>query len=165
MLIKKIFLAFISIFLISNLYATDKIFIDKLVVKKSERRLYLYKEGKMIKEYPVMLGKTPVGPKRQQGDGKTPEGKYIIDWKNDNSDYYLSLHVSYPNAYDLAYAKTNDIDPGGAIMIHGMPGTLQRARELFSGPDWTQGCIAISNKHMRELWKLVKENTPITISP
>lgn len=140
---------------------------DEIVVIKSKRKLYLYSQKKLLKEYPIVLGSNPVGAKSQEGDGKTPEGKYWIDARNPQSAYHLSLHISYPNSQDSAQAKAAGVSPGGQIMIHGMPPMLSW---LSSGMiqklgDWTRGCIAMSNAEIEEIWKLVPDGTPIEIRP
>ena len=139
---------------------------DFILVLKSARRLYLYRQGAPIRQYRISMGDgADLGPKRFEGDGRTPEGRYIIDWRNPNSVAHLSLHISYPNAQDVAYAQSQGRRPGGDIMIHGINngwgflGALQRTR------DWTAGCIAVTNREMREIWSLVSDGTPIEIRP
>ena len=137
---------------------------DKVVVVKSQRLLMLERNGYVVREYPVALGREPVGPKRMRGDGRTPEGWYVLDWRNPNSRFYRSLHVSYPNADDLAESGRLGVDPGGMIMIHGKP------NETLTGdyglrPDWTEGCIAVSNVAMDEIWNAVEDGTTIEIRP
>lgn len=132
--------------------------IDEIRVDKSERKMELLRGGKVVRRYRVVLGDAPVGGKRQQGDERTPEGRYTITFRNGASRYHLSLRVSYPNAADAAWAKAHGVDPGGDIMIHGgtPPGYAR---------DWTDGCIAVTNAEIEEIWRLVPVGTPITISP
>jgi murein L,D-transpeptidase YafK len=144
--------------------ALDKI--DAVLVKKSERALYLLREGKVVKQYPVMLGPRPKGHKLMEGDERTPEGKYTLDRKNPNSRFYKSIRVSYPNGNDLQRAQRFNVDPGNNIMIHGMKNgwsekTMARAEKF----NWTDGCIALRNSDMDELWEVVDVGTPIEILP
>lgn len=134
---------------------------DLVVVIKSLRMLYLYRDGMVIHEYPIALGGEPVGDKHRSGDEKTPVGQYIINWRNPNSRFHLSLHISYPNARDRAHARRHGLDPGDNIMIHGQPDYDKRAR--FG--DWTHGCIAVSNDAIDEIWRMVPNGTPIDILP
>lgn len=136
---------------------------DRILVKKAERKLFLLKGASVLREYRVALGFTPVGAKEIEGDGKTPEGVYVIDSRNPKSQYHLSLHVSYPTAEQTAKAKKQGVSAGGMIMIHGMP---NRAGELgrFAWPlDWTAGCIAVTNAEIEEIWRVVPDGTPIDI--
>lgn len=132
--------------------------IDAIRVDKSERRMELLRKGKVMRTYRILLGDDPVGHKRQQGDERTPEGRYTITFRNGASRYHLSLRVSYPNAADAAWAKAHGVEPGGDIMIHGgtPPGYAR---------DWTDGCIAVTNAEIEEIWRLVPVGTPITIAP
>lgn len=138
---------------------------DRIVVYKKRRIMELMSRGKIMKTYKIALGGQPVGPKRVQGDHKTPEGKYKIDSKNPKSRFYLALHISYPNADDRKRARQLGMSPGGAIMIHGLGkefGWLGRTHTLY---DWTDGCIAVTNEEMEEIWRLVPIGTPIQIFP
>jgi len=138
---------------------------QKVLVVKSERKLYLIREGKPYREYHIALGKKPEGPKEREGDQKTPEGNYTLDFKKRDSSYYRAIHVSYPSEEDKARAKKMGVSPGGAIMIHGQPnwwGWLSLIRQRF---DWTAGCIAVSNGDMDEIWQAVDPGTPIEIRP
>mgnify|MGYP001025654674 CR=1 FL=1 len=139
--------------------------IIKIEVHKSARRLELIDHNQNVfKTYDIMLGKNPDGPKVQRGDNRTPEGKYKIDWRNPKSSYFLSLHVSYPNKEDRINSQQLGVDPGDNIFIHGLPNKIQRlssserffAESLLLNMDWTNGCIAVSNKDMQEIW----DNTP-----
>nr|WP_034959431.1 L,D-transpeptidase family protein [Erythrobacter longus]KEO90968.1 hypothetical protein EH31_08005 [Erythrobacter longus] len=136
---------------------------DYLVVDKSERMLVAYENGKPIRAYRgLQFGDAPMGHKRFQGDERTPEGVYRIDWRNPQSSFYLSLRISYPNEADRAFASQYGRSPGGDIFIHGQPNGLQRGR--MRG-DWTDGCIALSNDEIEELWRIVPDGTPIEIRP
>ncbi len=135
--------------------------VDLVVVFKGERTLYLYRDGMPIHSYPVALGGEPEGHKRQEGDERTPEGAYLIDWRNPESLFYKSLHISYPDSGDMREALRHDRDPGGNIMIHGQPSYDDEPR---SG-DWTDGCIAVSNEAMDRIWSLVPDDTRIHIYP
>ncbi len=133
---------------------------DEVLVDKSERQLQLLRKGEVIATFPVALGFAPEGHKTQQGDGRTPEGHYVLDWRNPKSRFYLSLHVSYPNAADKAQAATRGVSPGGDIFIHGTPWLA-----TVAGWDWTLGCIAVSNADMDAIWASVADGTPIEIRP
>ena len=136
---------------------------DLVFVDKSERTLTLYSRGLPYRTYRALqFGDAPAGHKRFEGDERTPEGRYTIDYRNPQSAYHLSLHISYPNAADRAYARSRGRSPGGAIFIHGQPNSLRSGR--VAG-DWTDGCIALSNAQIEELWRLVPDGTPIEISP
>ncbi len=136
---------------------------DRLVVDKSERRLILYADGRAAKTYVVSLGRVPAGRKQRQGDGKTPEGKYIIDYRKPDSAYHRALHVSYPDRRDRRQAAARGENPGGAIMIHGLPNGLGWIGRFHRFIDWTEGCIAVTNEEMDELWRAVRNGTPIEI--
>jgi murein L,D-transpeptidase YafK len=138
---------------------------DRLVVNKSRRELLLYRSEKVIRAYKVALGRNPVGPKLRKGDSKTPEGSYTISGRNTASAYHRSLRISYPSAADQVRARRQGIDPGGDIMIHGLPngkGFVGTAHRLF---DWTDGCIAVTDPEIEEIWRLVPDGTPIQINP
>jgi murein L,D-transpeptidase YafK len=138
---------------------------DRILVRKSERRLYLLKGAEVIRSYRVALGLNPDGAKERAGDFRTPEGSYRLVRRNPRSDYFLSLQVSYPNELDLERARRNRWDPGGSIMIHGLPNTLKRPPDYYAKRDWTDGCIALSNSDMLEIWLLTPDNVPIDIRP
>jgi murein L,D-transpeptidase YafK len=140
---------------------------DRILVKKSQRRLYLMRDGKPFRTYRVSLGTNPVGHKEREGDNRTPEGRYVIDWRNPNSRFTKALSISYPNMEDRLRAQRNGWSPGGMIMIHGEPRS-QRNRDLqhlVSGEDWTEGCIAVSNLAIDEIWRYTVDGTPIEILP
>jgi murein L,D-transpeptidase YafK len=144
----------------------DRLFADKVVVKKAERKLYLVKKDKPFRTYDISLGFNPQGHKQRQGDGRTPEGRYYIDWRNPGSKFRKSLHVSYPNYRDKLHARRKGVDPGGMIMVHGQPnGRSSALRQAISEEDWTQGCIAVSNLAIDEIWSYTLDGTPIEILP
>ena len=138
--------------------------IAEVRVEKALRRLSLLgSDGTVLRTYSgIQLGDAPIGPKRFEGDERTPEGRYVIDYGNPASAYHLSLHISYPDAGDRAYAESHGRSPGGQIFIHGQPNSL---RDGTIRSDWTDGCIAMSNAEIEELWTLVGDGTPITITP
>jgi len=137
---------------------------DRVIVAKLEHKLYLLQGSRVLYVFPIALGENPQGPKHAEGDGRTPEGPYVLDWRNPNSQFYLSIHVSYPNDADIAWAHAHDMEPGGNIMIHGLPSYANvGARHVET--DWTDGCIAVTNEQMDIIWRLVDDNTPILILP
>ena len=138
---------------------------DLILVRKGERRLYLMQHGQVLRSYRVALGLQPEGPKERAGDFRTPEGRYLLTRRNPRSDYFLSIQVSYPNDQDLRRARHQHVDPGGAIMLHGLPNTLRHPPEYYEKSDWTDGCIAMSDSDMVELWMMTQDNTPIEIRP
>ena len=130
-----------------------------IVVHKARREMLLLRGESILRSYRIALGRDPVGHKLQEGDGRTPEGRYTIDRRNPRSKYHLALHISYPDASDAARARDAGVDPGGDIMIHGL-------KDGVATPgDWTQGCIAVTNDEMDEIWSLVPEGTAIVIHP
>jgi len=138
---------------------------DQVVVLKGERRLLLLRAGEVLRSYRVALGFNPLGQKQYQGDGRTPEGRYVLDWRNSESEFYRSIHVSYPSATDLARAQARGVSPGGNIMIHGLPNGLDVIGSDHAKWDWTEGCIAVTNAEMDEIWSFVEDGTPIEIRP
>lgn len=138
---------------------------DSVLVVKSKRKLYLLKEGRVLREFDVALGLVPTGHKQREGDFRTPEGRYVLDARNPNSDYFLSIHVSYPDESDRARARAAGVDPGGAIMIHGLPNDPRYDLKRYESTDWTDGCIAVSNADMVDIWLMTSESTPIEIRP
>jgi hypothetical protein len=138
---------------------------DRILVKKSERRLYLLQSGRVIAEYPIKLGLNPTGPKRFEGDFRTPEGRYELVRRNPNSEFFLSLEVSYPNEQDLARARELGLPPGGLIMIHGQPNVPTKPASYYAANDWTNGCIAVSNPDMVDIWMRTDLGTPVEIQP
>ena len=139
--------------------------IDHVLVLKSERRLILLSEEQPVYEYSIALGGAPEGPKRKQGDQRTPEGQYSIDWRKLDSDYHLALHISYPNAEDRRQARQLGVPPGGAIMIHGLPNGLGIIGAAHRVADWTDGCIAVANDEMEEIWRRIDDGVSIEIRP
>lgn len=139
--------------------------VDKLVVHKKQRRLALVSRGEVIATYRVSLGGEPVGAKQQEGDERTPEGDYIVDYHNPRSAFFRSLHVSYPNATDAARARARGVSPGGMIMIHGLPPRVGWLGRLHLVADWTDGCVALSNTEMKQVYQVVRDGTPIEIQP
>ena len=138
---------------------------DSVLVVKSQSRLYLMKQGAVMSSFAVTFGKQPRGHKQQRGDGRTPEGRYVLDYKNAGSSYYKSIHVSYPNTKDRENARRLGVDPGGEIMIHGQPNGWGWAAPILQLFDWTDGCIALSNRNMDRVWDAVDAGTPIEIKP
>jgi len=132
---------------------------DRIVVHKARREMLLLLGNSLLRTYRIALGRDPIGHKEREGDGRTPEGRYIIDRRNPKSRYYLSLHISYPDEADRARAVALGVDPGGDIMIHGLKDGAAR------DDDWTQGCIAVTDAEIEEIWALVPEGTPICIEP
>ena len=139
----------------------------RVLVDKSERKLYVFAGEKLLAAYPIGLGYHPIGPKQQQGDQRTPEGHYVLDYKNPNSSYYRSIHISYPNNADRAAARQRHVSPGGDVMIHGLPNDPYIAHRVrvYGSPDWTDGCIALSDENMKALWDQVSVPIPIEIVP
>ena len=138
---------------------------DRVVVRKSERRMYLMHGETVLRSYRVALGLNPVGPKEQEGDSRTPEGHYLLTRRNPRSEYFLSIQVSYPNDRDMQRARRNRLSPGGSVMIHGLPNELRREPTYYEKRDWTDGCIAVSDSDMLEIWLMTPPDTPIDILP
>jgi murein L,D-transpeptidase YafK len=138
---------------------------DAVVVEKASARLSLLREGRPYRTYPVSLGASPRGHKQRQGDGRTPEGHYVIAYRQDDSQHYKALHISYPNAEDRRQAAGRGEDPGGLIMIHGQPNGLGWLGWLTGNFNWTNGCIAVGSVAMEEIWRAVADGTPIEIRP
>jgi murein L,D-transpeptidase YafK len=137
---------------------------DRIIIVKSKHSMVLIANGKPLKSYRVALGKSD-GAKERQGDHKTPEGQYVIDQKNTQSRFHLALHVSYPNAADRKRAHDAGVDPGGDIMIHGVEKQFAWLGPLQHEVDWTDGCIAVTNQEIEEIWQLVPVGTPVEIKP
>jgi murein L,D-transpeptidase YafK len=138
---------------------------DRVIVLKKQRTLELLSHGEVIKTYKVALGGDPVGPKTRQGDQKTPEGIYVLDFRNAHSQFYKSIHISYPNEHDRTAARLQGVSPGGDGFLHGLPngyGAIGSAHRLR---DWTDGCIAVTNEEIDEIWKAVLDGTQIEIKP
>jgi murein L,D-transpeptidase YafK len=139
--------------------------VDQVVVRKSNRRMELLRDGQLVASYKISLGLVPVGQKQREGDFRTPEGRYRLTRRNAQSDFFLAVQVSYPEAIDIALARKNGWAPGGAIMVHGLPNFLKYSRERYLSTDWTDGCIALSNEDMLDFWLLTGAGTPIEIRP
>lgn len=138
---------------------------EEVVVLKSQRTMHLLAGGRVIRTYKIALGGVPVGAKQRQGDHKTPEGHYILDRRNAKSRFYKSIHVSYPNELDRRNAEKAGSSPGGDIMIHGLPNGFGGLGGAALMADWTDGCIAVTNAEMDEIWETVPDGTPIEIKP
>ena len=138
---------------------------DRVIVQKSTRTLDLLRDGKVFASYPVALGREPFGPKQQEGDGKTPEGVYRIDYKSMQSRFTRALHVSYPDDNDRARAAAMGVDPGGAIFVHGLPPDYGPTDPPRWYRDWTEGCVAVGNAAIVKIWDAVPDGTPIEIRP
>ncbi|MEE8334078.1 MAG: L,D-transpeptidase family protein [Alphaproteobacteria bacterium] len=148
-----------------QLAAVPRLKADRLVILKSERRLVLMRGDEVVRVYRVALGRYPKGRKVREGDAKTPEGSYTIDHKLTRSNFYKAIQISYPNLRDVARANALGYRPGGKIMIHGLPNRMSAARVGHPVIDWTQGCIAVTNREMDEIWRMVDAGTPIEIHP
>lgn len=138
---------------------------DHVLVLKKQRTLELLDQGRVIKTYKVALGGDPVGPKTRQGDHKTPEGIYVLDSRNAHSHFYKAIHISYPNAHDRAAARQQGVSPGGDVFVHGLPNRYAWVGASHRLKDWTDGCIAVTDEEMDEIWSTVKDGTPIEIRP
>jgi len=138
---------------------------DRVIVRKAEHKLVLMKGERVLRTFPVALGLSPTGPKRREGDFRTPEGTYRLGGRNPNSDFFLAIHVTYPGPEDLQRASSEGVAPGGQIMIHGQPNRPSRPLEYYQTRDWTNGCIAVSNADMVDIWLMTPDNTPIQIVP
>jgi murein L,D-transpeptidase YafK len=139
--------------------------VDRVVVRKAERKLLLMHGNDILRSYHVELGSNPTGQKEQAGDSRTPEGTYNLERHNPQSEYFLSIQVSYPNQTDIERARAHHRDAGSLIMIHGMPNNLKHAPQAYESHDWTDGCIAVSNADMAEIWTLTPNNVRIDILP
>jgi murein L,D-transpeptidase YafK len=138
---------------------------EAIVVEKAAARLFLMREGRPYRSYPVALGANPRGHKQRLGDGRTPEGRYVIDERRDDSQHYKALRISYPSAEDRRLAAARGEDPGGMIMIHGQPNGMGWLGWLTTQYNWTNGCIGVGSVAMEEIWRAVGEGTPIEIRP
>ncbi len=136
---------------------------ESVLVDKSLRKMWLVADGRRYREYDISLGDSPIGHKEQEGDERTPEGSYVIDYRNPESKYHLSLHIDYPRQQDVEHARKKGVSPGGNIFIHGVPNGMESASGKLAGRDWTDGCIAVSNQEIEEIWRLVRDGTPIEI--
>lgn len=158
-------IVFFGIVVIAPAIAADFPVADKVLVEKGKRQLHLLQNGIPFRTFRIALGLAPEGDKEQEGDQKTPEGLYMLDARNPDSDYFLSIHISYPNRQDRAAARAKGVDPGGAIMIHGQPNVLNYSQAYYAREDWTNGCIAVSNSDMIDIWLMTPDQVPIEIVP
>jgi murein L,D-transpeptidase YafK len=138
---------------------------DRVIVKKAAHSLALYRGAELLRSYRVSLGPEPHGPKQREGDGRTPEGKYTLDYRHANSSFHRSLHISYPSLQDAATARAHGMRPGGLIMIHGIANGLGFVGRLHTLVDWTDGCVAVTDREIEEIWRVVPDGTPISIEP
>ncbi|GMG85773.1 L,D-transpeptidase family protein [Biformimicrobium ophioploci] len=139
--------------------------VDLVVVHKSKSLMQLIRSGKVVRSFNVVFGKNPRGHKIREGDKRTPEGRYTLDWKKENSTYYRAIRIDYPNAQDRARAAKLGVSPGGSIMIHGQKPEWKNIEKYLTRMNWTDGCIAVTNSEMDEIWSLVQVDTPIEIYP
>lgn len=146
-------------------YAIQKGSVDRILIEKNARRLMLISQGDVLKSYNIALGGNPIGPKERQGDSKTPEGTYVIDGRNKDSRFHLSLHISYPNERDKNRAKELGVSPGGDIMIHGIKNGFSWVGDAHTAVDWTKGCIAVTDEEIEEISKLAPNGTIVEIRP
>lgn len=138
---------------------------DRLVVEKAARRLTLFRSGRPLKSYSVALGRAPVGPKEYEGDQRTPEGIYTIDFHKSDSDYHLALHISYPEQHDIDRAAAQGLSAGSDIMIHGLPNGRGWIGRFHRRSDWTAGCIAVADFEIEEIYRSVPDGTPVELQP
>ena len=164
---RKLIIALTSLLLLTQggLQAGGFPVADRVIIEKADRKLHLVKDGEAFRTFEIALGIRPTGDKEFEGDFRTPEGIYLLDIRNPNSEFFLSIHVSYPDGQDVRDARSQGLDPGGAIMIHGQPNTPTRSEAYYSTQDWTNGCIAVSNSDMIDIWLMTANNTPIEIRP
>jgi tetratricopeptide (TPR) repeat protein len=148
-----------------KIFALRKEPADKILIEKKERRLMLLSRGEVLKTYKIALGGNPIGPKERRGDNKTPEGTYIVDSRNKDSGYHLSLHISYPNEKDKKRARELGVSPGGDIMIHGIKNGFSWLGDSHTEVDWTKGCIAVTDEEIEEIDKLAPNGTIVEIRP
>lgn len=138
---------------------------DRVIVRKAERQLLLMRGERVLRSFEVALGLSPTGHKQREGDFRTPEGNYLLAGRNANSDFFLAIQVNYPGPDDLRRASSQGVSPGGLIMIHGQPNRPTKPLEYYQTRDWTNGCIAVSNSDMVDIWLMTPDNTPIQILP
>jgi murein L,D-transpeptidase YafK len=160
---KAAFIALVTLMTVSELRAEPKA--DGIIVHKKARKMELMRSGQVFKTYKIALGGDPVGPKTRQGDHRTPEGVYVIDSRNSGSQFHRSLHISYPNAEDKLRARKLGAHTGGDIFIHGLPNGYGFVGAAHRARDWTDGCIAVTNQEIEEIWRLVENGTPVEIWP
>jgi hypothetical protein len=142
-----------------------KFLADSMVLDKSERKLTLFQQGTQVAAYSVALGNNPVGDKERRGDGRTPEGLYFIQGRNPESKYHLALRISYPDVADRNQAAQRGVSPGGDVMIHGLPKAFATVGALHRQQDWTEGCVAVTNDEIEEIWRSVPNGARILIRP
>ena len=165
-LLSAIFGGLLALGLTANGFADSEFPVaDEVIVEKSARKLHLLKNGEPIRSFDIALGVAPLGHKEYEGDAKTPEGRYLLDVRNPNSDFFLSMHISYPSPQDRQRAAQRGVDPGGQIMIHGQPNEPTYSEAYYRSQDWTNGCIAVSNSDMIDIWLMTPDGTPIEIRP
>ncbi|HUG98011.1 MAG TPA: L,D-transpeptidase family protein [Gammaproteobacteria bacterium] len=138
---------------------------DHVIVRKADRRLDLLNDGEVFRSFPIALGGNPEGHKQREGDQRTPEGTYRLDLRKQDSAFFLAMRVSYPDAEDIRRARRRGVHPGNNIMIHGLPNEPRHPSNHYLTADWTDGCIAVSNSAMIDIWLSVPDDTPITILP
>ncbi len=138
---------------------------DRIVIEKAAHTLTLFRGDRLLKTYRVALGPNVKGAKERQGDGRTPEGKYIVDSRKRDSAFHRALHISYPNEQDRRRARRLGVPPGGDIMIHGLPNGMGAIGKAHRIRDWTQGCIAVTNEEIEEIWRVVPNGTLVEIKP
>ena len=138
---------------------------DAVLVEKGARKLHLLKDGEPFRSFDIALGVAPVGDKLREGDARTPEGRYQLDLRNPDSDFFLSIRISYPDETDIREARELGWDPGGQIMIHGQPNEPTYSTAFYASEDWTNGCIAVSNSDMIDIWLMTRSGVPIEIRP
>ena len=138
---------------------------DAILIVKHERKLYLLHDKYPLRSYRIALGLSPTGPKEHQWDFRTPEGSYIIDFRLEHSHYFKALHISYPSPADLKRSSALHRPPGGDIFIHGEPNRPDKPTSYYKSRDWTNGCIALSDEDLQELWELTADRTPVEIVP
>lgn len=149
----------------AQLHSIDRSDVDLVVIYKGDRLLQLKSNGRVLRSYEIALGAEPRGHKLNEGDSRTPEGVYTLDWRNASSQFYRSIHISYPGEDDQAAALRKGLSPGGLIMIHGLPNGRGAGEMNHPSSDWTNGCIAVTNEEMDEIWSLVEDGTTIMIFP
>ena len=160
-----IFTCLLGISYLSPLSAGEFPEADQVVVEKAARKLHLMQNGEVFRTFDIALGIQPAGDKQREGDFRTPEGSYLLDVRNPNSEFFLSIHISYPNRQDRSEARKEGVEPGGSIMIHGQPNVPTKSETYYGSQDWTNGCIALSNSDMIDIWLMTGKNTPIDIRP
>ena len=164
-LLRVCFVIFVSISLLAPVSAAELEMADRILIKKSERKLFLLKKDRILKSVDISLGLVPKGDKLSEGDFRTPEGSYKLTERNPASDFFLSILISYPNGNDNHDAERQGLSPGGQIMIHGQPNVPIHSPDYYRWTDWTDGCIAVSNSNMVDIWLMTDNNTPIEILP